>query len=184
MEQKNLLLLLSRVRRGDGDAFSLLCAEFEGMLQKAVHVYSARRCDADASELMHEARLALYRAACTYRDGEQVTFGLYARVCVRNALISFWRKRALPDDVSLCPYKEPEHGEEEDPVSLLLAQERVTELMHMMERALSEDEMQVFVRLIDGERTAEIAKALGKTVRSVSNTIYRVRCKARKVLEK
>ena len=178
MEQKELLPLLSRVRDGESDAFSLLCASFEGMMQKAVRAFSSGGCDADVSELSHEARLALYRAACTYREDGGVTFGLYARVCVRNALISFLRSRALPDGVSLCEY-DGTPADESDPIGPLLAEERLAELMNMMGRVLSAYEMQVLVRLIDGEKVAMIAEELGKSEKSVSNAVFRIQSKLR-----
>ena len=184
MEQKELLPLLSRIREGENDAFSLLCTHFEGMMQKAVHDFSAGRCDADVSELMNEARLAFYRAACTYQDVKGATFGLYARVCVRNALVSFLRRHALPDGVSVCEYDKIPVVDESDPINALMAEERIAELMEMMGRTLSAYEMQVLVRLIDGEKSAAIAEALGTNTKSVSNAIYRIRVGLRETLGK
>ena len=182
MEQNELVALLSRVRGGESDAFALLSTRFEGMLQKQVLSFSDGCCDADVEELLQEARLALYRAACTYRDAESVTFGLYARICVRNALISFLRSRALPSGVSICDYDALLLADENEPLGLLVEEERLAELMAMLGRVLSAYEMQVLVRLIDGEKPACIAEAVGKSEKSVSNAVFRIQTKLREAL--
>lgn len=184
MEQKEVLLLLPRIRQGESEAFALLTDRFDGMMQKLVRAFSVGRCEADSAELLQEARLALYRAACTYRDAGGVTFGLYARVCVRNALISFLRRQALPSGVSLCDIDALLLSDEREPLGSLVEEERLSELMEMTERLLSSYEKQVFARLIDGEKPALIAEGLGKSEKSVANAVFRIQTKLRDALGK
>ena len=183
MEQKEVLTLLSRVRNGDSDAFALLSERFEGMTNKLVRQFSIDRCEADCAELLQEARLALYRAACTYRNTENVTFGLYARVCVRNALVSFCR-RAVPSGISFCDIDALLLSDEREPVDPLVEAERIAELTEMMGRVLSPYEQQVFARLLDGEEVVVIAEVLGKSEKSVANAVFRIQSKMRTALGK
>ena len=184
MEQKDLLSLLSRIQGGDSDAFALLSEQFDGMMQGQVRAFSLGRCAADAAELLQEARIALYRAANTYRNTEHVTFGLYARICVRNALVSFCRRRALPSGVTICDIDELLLPDEREPVGTLVEAERLAELTEMMGRVLSPYEKQVFARLVDGDATSAIAEALGKSEKSVSNAVFRIQSKLREALGK
>ncbi len=184
MEQKDLLPLLSRVRGGDSDAFVLLSELFDGMTGKLVRSFSAGRCEADRAELQQEARLALYRAACSYRDTEHVTFGLYAGVCVRNALVSYCRRNSVPSGVSFCDIDALLLPDEREPADPLLETERLTEMVEMIGCVLSPYEKQVFIGLVDGEETAVIADTVGKSEKSVANAVFRIQSKLRRALGK
>lgn len=184
MEQKELLSLLARVRNGEDEAFSALADRFCGMTEGLVRTFSSGLCEADGGELAQEARLALYRAACTYKSSESVTFGLYARICVRNALISFLRRRALPSGVSLCNIDALLLPDVREPVGALVEAERLSELTERIKAALSPYEHRVFEMLVTGEKTARIAEILGKSEKSVSNAIFRIQTKLRGTLGK
>ena len=92
-EKKETEALLTATRNGDNAAFALLCEKYDRLLQSATNRFSEGLCESDAAEVRQEARIALFRAAQSYRCSSNVTFGLYARVCVRNALVSRYRKK-------------------------------------------------------------------------------------------
>ena len=154
------------------------------MTEGLVRAFSSGLCEADSGELSQEARFALYRAACTYKSSEAVTFGLYARICVRNALISFLRRRALPAGVSLCSMDALLLPDERDPVGALVEAESLSELTEEIKAALSSYEHRVFELLVTGEKTAAIAETLGKSEKSVSNAVFRIQTKLRRALGK
>ena len=96
------LELLRLVREGREDAFDTLAREYRKLIES-----TARRAVRSVAEsgfpegeltlddLRQEARLAFYRAAMSYDAdgvGKEVTFGLYAKVCMRNAMISELRR--------------------------------------------------------------------------------------------
>ena len=184
MEQMELVSLLARVRMGEDEAFSLLASRFSGMTEGLVRSFSRGLCEADGCELAQEAQVALYRAAHAYKESEAVTFGLYARVCVRNALISYLRRRKLPDGVSLCSLDPLLPLEEREPVAPLLEAEQLAALVANAMRELSEYEQGVFASLVEGEECSDIAVRLGKSEKSVKNAIFRVQTKLRVLLGK
>ena len=184
MEQKELVSLLARVRTGEDEAFSLLASRFAGMTEGLARSFSRGLCEADGRELLQEAQLALYRAAHTYRDSDAVTFGLYARICVRNALISYLRRLRLPSGVSLCSFDPLLPLEEREPVAPLLEAEQVAHLVANAMKALSAYEQSVFTLLVEGEEIPSIADALGKSEKSVKNAVFRVQTKLRALLGK
>ena len=184
MEQKELMSLLARVRMGEDEAFSLLASRFAGMTEGLVRSFSRGLCEADGRELSQEAQVALYRAAHAYKASDAVTFGLYARVCVRNALISYLRRRKLPDGVSLCSFDPLLPLEEREPVAPLLEAEQLAALVAGAMRALSPYEQSVFTLLVEGEEIPSIAERLGKSEKSVKNAVFRVQTKLRALLGK
>lgn len=179
MEQKELLSVLMRIRDGEDEAFALLASRFLGMTEGLVRAFSTGLCEADVPELSQEARLALYRAACTYRPSESVTFGLYARICVRNALISFLRRRAVPEGVTLCSLDALLLSDEREPVGSLLEEEQLSELTARIVALLSPYEQSVFALLVEGDGNGEIAEKLGKSEKSVANAVFRIQAKLR-----
>lgn len=185
MEQKELIQLLTSVREGDDEAFARLCAQYAGMTEGVVSSYSEGFGEADRAEASQEARLALYRAALAYQGSKNVTFGLYARVCVHNAVVSFVRRRALP--ICVVPYDNEEMlllMDACDPVSPLEEAERLGELMAKIGCVLSRYEARILPLLADGETNAAIAERLGKTEKSVANAVFRIKSKLREVLGK
>ena len=182
MEQKELLALLLRIRDGEDEAFALLASKFDGMTAGLVRAFSAGLCEADGRELSQEARLALYRAACTYKPSTDVTFGLYARVCVRNALISFLRRRTVPDGVSFCDLDALLLLDEREPLGSLVEEEQLAELTARIGTVLSSYEQSVFLLLVEGEKNGKIAEILGKSEKSVANAVFRIQAKLRALL--
>ena len=182
MEREELMPLLLRVRKGDDEAFSLLAQYYVGMTEGLVRAFTDAAHEADGGELAQEARLALYRAACNYENSPAVTFGLYARICVRNALISYRRRRAIPAGVSLCSIDSLLLPDEREPVGSLVEAERLAELTEAIGKILSAYEMRVLALLIEGEKNAKIARMVGKSEKSVANAVFRIQSKLRKML--
>ena len=84
--------LLIRCRARDDAAFSELVELYSPMINKTVSSYF----DApyDISEAYSEACVALHRAANSYDLGQtEVTFGLYAHVCIRNRMLDMLRSK-------------------------------------------------------------------------------------------
>lgn len=182
MVQNEMFSLLLRIRGGEDEAFSLLTDTYRGLLEGLVRSFSEGLCAADSEELSQEARLALYRAACTYKPSREVTFGLYARVCVRNALVSFLRRTMSREDVALCSIDELLLSDENEPALALIAAERLTELMAKVKEVLSPYEHRVFTLLLEQRSHAAIAAALGKSEKSVANAVFRLKDKLRVAL--
>lgn len=186
---KKTLELLSRVKGGDDLAFEALAEKYRKVIESASlsAYYSLERSGtvlrADALEdLKQEARLALYRAALKYDecgDGKKVTFGLFAKICVRNALISELRRSAAEKRRADRLVKQ---GEEALAASDSASNELLTRLCFeqlLRERGhlLSRYEKKVLLAYVDGKSYSDIAAEAGKTPKSVYNAIYRIKTK-------
>ena len=80
-------------------AFDILAKEYEGLTEAAVKrflpsfdIRNGENPVFGEEDLRQCAALALFKAAQTYDEGKKVSFGLYAKICVNNALISTLRK--------------------------------------------------------------------------------------------
>ncbi len=180
--QAEIEVLLKRFRDGADDAFSELCERFSPMLGVLVSRFSDG--GAYEAELAQEARIALYRAAMTYASADgAVTFGLYARVCVRNALLSCLRSHSKDADLySLDELDGVFLPEDEEPLESLITAETVADIYRKARTVLSSFERRVFDLYLEEESTEKMAKALGKSEKSVRNAIQRVRAKLKAAL--
>ncbi len=173
--------LVRKAKEGDDDAFSALCEQYRPLLWSAVRSFSEGEPAEDMSELISEAEFALYRAVVTYRtEMEGVTFGFYARTCVRNALISLVRKRGRR--VALCSLDEAEWASipvYDDPSVRMIADELYAEVCEI----LSPYERRVFdLHVMEGESISTVAQKVGKSEKSVSNAVFRMLQKLRREL--
>ena len=78
------------VRRGDQNAFAKLLARYTPLMESLVTKFFHSEASAvSRDDLCQEAMLVFYQSILTY-DTEQteVEFGLYAKICMTNALVS------------------------------------------------------------------------------------------------
>lgn len=177
---ETLTHLLDRVRQDDSAAFDELYQAYKPLLKSLVASYSDSCPETD--ELDGVALLALYRAARSYRTEQAgVTFGLYAKICIGNALntqCSAYQARIKKEfPVS------PEHLEKghfaEDPATAVMREEALNALRSRICRVLSPYENRIWDLYTVGCRNGKIAAILGRSPRSIENAVYRIRVKLR-----
>ena len=109
-------------------------------------------------------------------------FGLYAKICVSNALST--QLRAIRRRTELLT-AEPEElpGEiGEDPARQCMEEEALLLLHTRIAAVLSPFENRVWRLYTAGYRSGEIARLLGKEPHSIENAVYRIRQKLRRAL--
>lgn len=197
----DLTSVIEAVKQGDESAFALLLEQYKNAVDGAVRRFSPSFDIVDGEwngmcgpeDLRQYASLALYRAATTYTPdeagkGKEVSFGLYAKICINNALISALRKyRSEKKKRNALNKSEKSSGSAarsgNDPLGLLVSYEEAGELVSQIKSSLSKYEISVFDCYIIGKSTRDIAETLGKSEKSVSNALYRVKVKIRGLLK-
>ena len=179
--------LIARFQGGDESVFAVLCDRYAPMLNARVRSFFGNHykdAELDLDEMAQDAKCALSRAARAYAvQNGKVSFGYYARACINNALSSYCRSHKRRASVeSIEEIDELLFAEGENPVDSLIAGEKLSELYLKISAVLSPLERRVFDLYIEGERTENIAKKLGKSEKSVSNALYRMLSKLRAVL--
>ena len=163
--------LILRARECDDEAFSELVSRYTPMMNKVISGFRGPRVRAD--EAFSEACVALHRAAMSYDLSKtEVTFGLYARICVYRRLCDLVgrdiREEFIVDfDVDALAVQS---GIE----SRLVGRENMQEALSVARTLLSDYEYEVFVMYLQGYTTAAMAKELSKTPKSVDNAKARM----------
>ena len=179
--------LLEAVRSGDQNAFATLLSLYRPLIDRAVNRFSQKLYGEESREDMRqEAMAAFYDAIRTYHaEQEKVEFGLYAKVCIGNRLISHVRRElkqqglvSLDDVNAECIF-----GADGDLLSLVIEEEESEALFRSIRETLSRYEYDVFSHYIKGKSSAEIAELLEKSIKSVDNAIARIRKKLKNLLQ-
>ncbi len=174
--KSNLNECLAAAKAGDQAAFEALLARYAPLIESLISPYTPA-CDAE--DLRQEASIAFCRAVERF-DMEQkgVQFGLYAKICIRNHLISYARRMQASETVVSLESSE-DTREETDPAQSLMDEESYAALYRRVEALLSPYENRVWWLYLSGRTAREIALLFSKDERSVQNAIYRIRKKLR-----
>ncbi|MFA6947700.1 MAG: sigma-70 family RNA polymerase sigma factor [Eubacteriales bacterium] len=156
---------------------------------------------ADLDDFRQEASIALMRAVETYDPGKGVSFGLYAKICIKNRMISILRRikrtaaiaawtpltnnsdssceitEAQKPDMSTAGIPHRLYG---DPELHVIEAENYKHLKDIIDSALNEREKRVLDLYVGGALYKEIAERLNVSEKSVDNAVYRIKAKLRK----
>ena len=170
--------LILAAKKGDESAFSELITKYRPLLDSAVNKYyrGVKDMGGELDDLRQEARLAFYRAIVSFDlNNDGVSFGLYAKICVKNALVSVVRKISA-DRKRKSSEKSASLPKETGARS---SQLEFSALLDDAEGRLTQYEKKVFCLYLDGKHYKEIASLLGKTEKSVDNALFRAKTKLR-----
>ncbi|MBR5322157.1 MAG: sigma-70 family RNA polymerase sigma factor [Clostridia bacterium] len=179
----NILSLIELARSGDGNSFADLTVLFKPLIESMGKRYASKCGNVLFTEddFMQEATWGFYSAVQTYKPTGSVTFGLYAKICVRNRLVSLLRtaskKLKVPKENA---EKRKGYG---DPAHSFLEGEDARRMEKKIEELLSVFEYSVFRLYMQNKSYKEIADSLGRSVKAVDNALYRIKTKLKGMRE-
>lgn len=167
--------LILSARAGNDAAFAELCRRYAPLIDSMTGQYGVLSEDPGEGkdDLRQEATVSFYRAIMTYDlDQNKVSFGLYAKICIRNRMISLLRKNHAGK-------KQKPKQEENPPFGGAVTEISRAELQSLADRCLTAYEKTAFFLYIDGKSYRDIAISLGVSVKSVDNALFRAKTKLR-----
>ncbi len=177
--------LIRQAKMGDQKAFEGLLERYAPLIDSMTSRFGSSLPTAeDREDLRQEAVLGFYRAVLRFdTEQDKVQFGLYAKECIRNGLISHLRSIERHKNVVLLNDGfEGEEVAEDDPARMLVEEESYLVLSRQIRESLSSYENRIWWLYLSGRTAKEIAAVLGKDEKSVQNAIYRIRRKLRETL--
>lgn len=149
-----------------------------------------------AEDLFEEGVIGLLEACQNY-NGESLfedRFDAFAKLCIKRQIIDAIKKantgksKVLNEALSLVSVTES--GEEvskldmlldrtttNDPLEIFIDKEKIDEWLDLCDKHLSAFEKEVLEHYLSGEKQSEIAKNLDKDVKSIDNTLQRIKTK-------
>lgn len=173
--------ILNGVKNGEQSSFDRLRSKYAPLISKEVFSFSQSGAGSE-NELREEAERALLSAAVSFDETKNIAFGYYAKICIRNALITVRRavisKEKRLNKIDPVPGKRRKRSFEAfDGLSR-------DEIMEKISAVLSPYERRVFLMSLDGKKAHEIAAIVGNDEKSVNNAIFRSRQKIRNMTDK
>lgn len=174
---QELLDLIAGVKSGGHEEFEILKAKYMPLISDMAKSFEESGAGS-LDDLMEDAERAFLKAAVNFDDKKEgITFGLYAKICIRNALISVRRAQK-----ARLRKQERVAGEVALQRSRALASfgdADTNEILRRIESSLSEYEMAVLKEFFSGRSAKETAEILDTDEKSVYNAVYRIRVKAK-----
>ena len=151
---------------------------------------------ADKDDLKQEGRMGLYKALQDYEEGHDTKFVTFAHTCITRQLLKAIeannRKKNQPLNESVSIELREEEGtldslffeqKVSSPEELYLKTESYRNILAIVYDRLSDMEKQVLDLSLKGYDYNQIAKALGKEPKAITNALQRIRTKGRDVLD-
>ena len=184
--REEIYKLIDLVVMGDSDSFSKLVEIYNPLLKKILFSYTTDEMSKeDVEDLGQEELIAFYRAIINFdKEQRNVEFGLYAKICVTNSMISLRRAMAKKSNESLVGDEEMNSitDPEGEIPKFFEMRESERELGEQIEKTLSVYENEVWSYYVNGYSSREIAQKLNSSEKSIDNSIFRIRRKLKTLL--
>jgi RNA polymerase sporulation-specific sigma factor len=175
----DILTVVEKARSGDDSAFEILLKKYNSLLLSMARKYSDM-CNTPSrqyDDFLQEAKMAFYNSVLTFNVDNGITFGAYAKICVRNRLVSCLR-------YATSKKRRKSNGDSEEtsksPQDTVIRRELEEKLLSLAENILSTYELRIYKMYIQGAKVKEISAKIGKDEKSVNNAIFRIRSKLKK----
>ena len=178
-KEEDITALILACRERDDNAFVEIVSRYTPMMNKLIASFSSLPFTYD--ELFSESCIALHRAVCSFRlEQNEVTFGLYARVCISHQLSDLAQSHSVSvSDIADVDVDSIAASSEID--AKLERKERFDNILKIARDLLSDYEYRVLLLHIQGYKTREISKLVEKDSKSVDNAKNRIFTRLRTV---
>ena len=190
--------LLYLISENNEDATNELYKKYEPVIDYYAKKYSrlTEGKGIDYNDLYQEGLIGLDSAIKGYRDKKDIKFSTFAFICIKRNMItavrSVSRKKhsILNESYSIDYHGDDDKNGFENIVydvnssidDLLVNKESADYFNKKIESELTDFEKKVYQLRLNGFNYEEIAKTLGKTLKSIESVLFRIRIKIRKIL--
>lgn len=190
--------LLQIAQQGNDAATEHLLEKYKNLVRARARSYFL--IGADHEDLIQEGMIGLYKAIRDFRSSRQVSFRVFAEICVTRQMITAIKTATRQKHTPLNNYISLERpvyqGEEAgrtlldalsslhlaDPAELIISGEETNLIWSGFWKILSELERDVLRFYLEGKSYQEIAGELGRHSKSVDNALQRVKRKIDTIL--
>lgn len=182
--------LIELVQHGDNEAGNELSLRYRPLIKKCTRPYFL--VGGDEEDLIQEGMMGLVTSMQTYSPNRQCTFKSYAELCIKRRILSAIkaanRFKHMPLNYRLS--LDEIYFDDEEPNAIIadarytltpeqqiIREEEIQSLRTLSKSLLSSLENKVLELYLEGLSYEEIAKGIGKPVKSVDSALQRIKKK-------
>lgn len=181
--------LIEKLRAGDAEIADYIMEKYKPLVRKKTNAMYL--IGGEPEDLIQEGMIGLFKAVRDFKPEKAVSFFAFAEICISRQLYSALeasnRKKHIPLNtyVSFSNQEGTEGINIEQmvteqtisPEQMMIEQEGKQEFFDKLEENLSAMEKKVLYLYLEGNSYIQIAEIMGKTPKSIDNTLQRIRGK-------
>ncbi len=177
--------LIELYQKGDFAVVNYICEKYKPLVLKNTKAFFLVGGETD--DLIQEGMIGLFSAIGDYDTTSSVTFFHFADLCIRRQMMKAveasnrGKNSPLNGYVSIDNENPDSELYGEDPVDQLIETENTIDLFDRLMGVLSPMEQEVCRLYLQDYNYHEIAEKLGKSDKSIDNTLSRIKSKAKNI---
>ena len=182
-------VLIEKLRDGDTEIADFIMEKYKPLVRKKTNAMYL--IGGEPEDLIQEGMIGLFKAVRDFNLEKEVSFFSFAEICITRQLYSALEASNRKKHIPLNTYVSFSNQEDADGVNLeqmvteqtlspeqiLIEQERKQEFFDKLEEKLSRMERNVLYLYLEGSSYTQIAEKMGKTPKSIDNSLQRIRGK-------
>lgn len=176
--------LVELIKKGQYELFHTLIKRYQPYINATASSLSSSKNEVE--DLVQEGNIALYSAVQAF-DSEKANFKTFAARCIKNAMVDVLRKHTakhkIPDAL-VASFDDVEPEDNNTPEKIFFDNESYKLLTDSINLELSKFEHKVLSAHLSGMSYSDIAEVLDISVKSVDNSLRRVREKLKNLTNK
>lgn len=181
--------LIEKLRDGDTEIADYIMEKYKPLVRKKTNAMYL--IGGEPEDLIQEGMIGLFKAVRDFNPEKEVSFFSFAELCISRQLYSALEASNRKKHIPLNNYISFSNQEESEGINLeqmiteqtispeqrLIEQEVKQEFFDKLEEKLSLMEKKVLYLYLEGSSYTQIAEFMGKTPKSIDNTLQRIRSK-------
>ncbi len=180
--------LVFLAQEGNEDAINIIYKKYKPIIVKKskLAIYSTKNSGSEINDVMQEAYLGLEEAIKNFSQNDEATFYTFANLCIDRKISNYIRKMAnkknilLNEAIFIDENMENYLKDTTDIENNLIRKVMKEEIINKIYDKFTTLEKDVYNLLVDGYSLAEISNKLEKDIKSIYNTIDRIKQKVKK----
>ena len=187
--------LIEKLREGNLEIADYIMEKYKPLVRKKTNAMYL--IGGETEDLIQEGMIGLFKAVRDFDFEKEASFFTFAEVCISRQLYSALEASNRKKHIPLNTYVSFSNQDESDgvhleqivteqtvsPEQILIEQEHKQEFFDKLQEKLSPMERKVLYLYLDGSNYTEIAAFMGKTPKSIDNTLQRIRGKVKALKE-
>lgn len=187
--------LIAHLRAGKTEIADYIMEKYKPLVRKKSNAMYL--IGGEPEDLIQEGMIGLFKAVRDFNPEKEVSFFAFAEICISRQLYSALEASNRKKHIPLNTYISFSNQDESDGVNLeqmiteqtispeqmMIEQEGKQEFFDKLEEKLSPMEKKVLYLYLEGNNYTQIAEMMGKTPKSIDNTLQRIRGKIKLLKE-